>query len=133
MSFSLNRVELVGNLVRDPEMKQFGNGGKVVNMTVATSESWKDKQSGEKKERSEYHRVVIFNEHLANIAETYLRKGSKVFVSGALQTRKWEQDGTTKYSTEIVLQKFNGELGMLDRAGDPAGFEPDELSDEIPF
>jgi len=111
----VNKVILVGNLGRDPEIKTMNNGGKIANVTVATSESWKEKQTGERKEKTEWHRVVIFNEHLVKVAENYLRKGSKVYLEGALQTRKWtDANGVEKYSTEIVLQKFNGELQMLD-------------------
>ena len=115
MAGSVNKVILVGNLGRDPESKQFQNGGKVVNLRIATSESWKDKSSGERKEKTEWHSVAIFNEGLANVAERFLRKGSKVYIEGALQTRKWlDQSGADKYSTEIVLQGFNSVLTMLD-------------------
>src|ERR1700712_5188630 len=119
MAGSVNKVIIVGNLGRDPESKSFQNGGKVVNLRIATSESWKDKQTGERKEKTEWHSVAIFNEGLANTAERYLRKGSKVYIEGKLQTRKWQgQDGQDKYSTEIVLQGFDGTLVMLDG---PAG------------
>lgn len=112
---SVNKVILVGNLGRDPESRQTQNGDTIVNMTVATSESWKDKASGERKERTEWHRVVIFNEHLAKVAGQYLKKGSKVYLEGALQTRIWtDKDGNAKYSTEVVLQRFKGELTLLD-------------------
>lgn len=115
MAGSVNRVILIGNLGRDPESKAFQNGGKVVNLRIATSESWKDKNSGERKEKTEWHSVAIFNEGLANVAEKYLRKGSKVYIEGALQTRKWQDaQGQDKYSTEIVLQGFNSVLTMLD-------------------
>lgn len=115
MAGSVNKVILVGNLGRDPESKAFQNGGKVVNLRIATSESWKDKNSGERKEKTEWHSVAIFNEGLANVAERFLRKGSKVYIEGALQTRKWQdQQGNDKYSTEIVLQGFNSVLTMLD-------------------
>jgi single-strand DNA-binding protein len=115
MAGSVNKVILVGNLGRDPESKTFQNGGKVVNLRIATSESWKDKSTGEKKERVEWHSVAIFNEGLANVAERFLRKGSKVYIEGQLQTRKWQdQSGADKYSTEIVLQGFNSVLTMLD-------------------
>ena len=115
MAGSVNKVIIVGNLGRDPESKQFQNGGKVVNLRIATSESWKDKMSGERKEKTEWHSVAIFNEGLANVAEKYLRKGSKVYIEGALQTRKWQNaQGQDKYSTEIVLQGFNSVLTMLD-------------------
>lgn len=112
---SVNKVILVGNLGRDPESKSFQNGGKVVNLRIATSENWKDRATGERKERVEWHSVAIFNEGLATVAEKYLRKGSKVYLEGALQTRKWQDSaGADKYSTEIVLQGFNATLVMLD-------------------
>ena len=115
MAGSVNKVILVGNLGRDPESKSFQNGGKVVNLRIATSETWKDKQSGERKEKTEWHSVAIFNENIGRIAEQYLRKGSKVYIEGQLQTRKWQdQSGADKYSTEIVLQNFNGQLTLLD-------------------
>ena len=120
MAGSVNKVILVGNLGRDPESRSFQNGGKVVNLRIATSETWKDRTSGERKEKTEWHSVAIFNEGLANVAEKYLRKGSKVYIEGALQTRKWtDQAGVEKYSTEIVLQGFNSVLTMLD--GAPGG------------
>ncbi|MBX3563002.1 MAG: single-stranded DNA-binding protein [Sphingomonas sp.] len=120
MAGSVNKVILVGNLGRDPESRSFQNGGKVVNLRIATSESWKDRNTGERKEKTEWHSVAIFNEGLANVAERYLRKGSKVYIEGALQTRKWtDQAGVEKYSTEIVLQGFNSVLTMLD--GAPGG------------
>ena len=120
MAGSVNKVILVGNLGRDPESRSFQNGGKVVNLRIATSESWKDRNTGEKKEKTEWHSVAIFNEGLANVAERYLRKGSKVYIEGQLQTRKWQdQQGQDKYSTEIVLQGFNSVLTMLD--GAPGG------------
>ena len=149
MAGSVNKVILVGNLGRDPEVRRLTSGDPVVNLSVATSESWRDKASGERKERTEWHRVVIFNENLAKVAEQYLRKGAKVYIEGALQTRKYtDKDGAEKYSTEIVLQKYRGELTMLDGRGDsdrserPAmagasegsrSFERAELDDEIPF
>jgi single-strand DNA-binding protein len=115
MAGSVNKVIIVGNLGRDPESRSFQNGGKVVNLRIATSEQWKDRNSGERKEKTEWHSVAIFNEGLANVAEKYLRKGSKVYIEGALQTRKWtDQAGVEKYSTEIVLQGFNSVLTMLD-------------------
>jgi single-strand DNA-binding protein len=123
MAGSVNKVLLVGNLARDPEVRTMQNGSKVCNMTVATSESWKDKNSGERKERSEFHRVVLFNEHFIDVAEKYLSKGSKVYLEGQLQTRKWtDQAGVEKYSTEIVLQRYRGELQMVggDRKEAPA-------------
>ena len=110
----VNKVILVGNLGADPEARSLNNGGEVVNLRVATSESWKDK-SGERQERTEWHRVVIFNENLGRVAKSYLRKGSKVYLEGQIQTRKWtDQSGNDKYTTEIVLQKFRGELVLLD-------------------
>ena len=149
MAGSVNKVVLVGNLGRDPEVRRLASGDPVVNLSVATSESWRDKASGERKERTEWHRVVIFNENLAKVAEQYLHKGSKVYLEGQLQTRKYtDKDGAEKYSTEIVLQRFRGELVMLDSRGDsdrperPAvagasegtrSFERAELDDEIPF
>jgi single-strand DNA-binding protein len=146
MAGSVNKVILVGNLGKDPEVRRMTSGDPVVNLSVATSESWRDKASGERKEKTEWHRVVIFNKNLAEVAEKYLRKGSKVYVEGQLQTRKWtDKDGAEKYSTEVVLQNFRGELTMLDGkngaeggasrgAGEaPASFQRDELDDEIPF
>lgn len=123
MAGSVNKVILIGNLGRDPESRSFQNGGKVVNLRIATTESWKDRSSGEKREKTEWHSVAIFNENLARIAEQYLRKGSKVYVEGQLQTRKWQdQAGADRYSTEIVLQGFNGQLTLLDgRAGGGGG------------
>ena len=122
MAGSVNKVIIVGNLGRDPESRSFQNGGKVVNLRIATSESWKDRNSGERKEKTEWHSVAIFNEGLANVAEKYLRKGSKVYIEGALQTRKWQdQSGADKYSTEIVLQGFNSVLTMLDGPGGNQG------------
>ncbi len=115
MAGSVNKVILVGNLGRDPEVRSFQNGGKVCNLRIATSETWRDKNSGERKEKTEWHQVVIFNDQIAKVAEQYLRKGMKVYVEGSLQTRKWEKDGVERYSTEIVLQKFRGELQMLDK------------------
>jgi len=120
MAGSVNKVILVGNLGRDPESRTFQNGGKVVNLRIATSETWKDRNTGERKERTEWHSVAIFNEGLANVAERYLRKGSKVYIEGQLQTRKWQdQNGQDRYSTEIVLQGFNSGMTMLD--GAPGG------------
>jgi len=122
MAGSVNKVIIVGNLGRDPESRSFQNGGKVVNLRIATSETWKDKMSGERKEKTEWHSVAIFNEGLANVAEKFLRKGSKVYVEGSLQTRKWQdQQGQDKYSTEIVLQGFNSVLTMLDGPGGGQG------------
>ena len=122
MAGSVNKVILVGNLGRDPESRTFQNGGKVVNLRIATSESWKDRNTGERKEKTEWHSVAIFNEGLANVAERYLRKGSKVYIEGQLQTRKWQdQSGNDRYSTEIVLQGFNSVLTMLDSPGGGQG------------
>ncbi|MBP2278233.1 MULTISPECIES: single-stranded DNA-binding protein [Sphingomonas] len=119
---SVNKVIIVGNLGRDPESRTFQNGGKVVNLRIATSETWKDKNTGERKEQTEWHSVAIFNEALGGVAERYLRKGSKVYIEGALKTRKWQDaSGADKYSTEIVLQGFNGVLTMLDGAPGSGG------------
>jgi single-strand DNA-binding protein len=151
MAGSVNKVILVGNLGKDPEVRRLTSGDPVVNLSIATSESWRDKASGEKKEKTEWHRVVIFNKNLADVAEKYLKKGAKVYIEGQLQTRKWtDKDGAEKYSTEVVLQNFRGELTMLDgRSGGgegggfgggsrgageaPASFQRDEMDDEIPF
>src|SRR5579871_661799 len=117
MAGSVNKVILVGNLGRDPEVKRLNSGDPVVNLSVATSETWRDKASGDRKERTEWHRVVIYNENLAKVAEQYLRKGSRVFVEGQLQTRKYsDKDGAERYTTEVVLTRFRGELVLLDRA-----------------
>ena len=123
MAGSVNKVILVGNLGRDPEIRTLGSGDRVANLRIATSEQWRDKASGERKERTEWHSVVIFNENLVKVAENYLRKGSTVYIEGALQTRKWtDQAGVEKYSTEVVLQRFRGELTMLGgRGGGEAG------------
>lgn len=157
MAGSVNKVILIGNLGADPEVRSMQDGRPVVNLRVATNETWKDKNTGEKRERTEWHRVVIFNEGLARIAEQYLRKGSKIYVEGQLQTRKWEKDGQDHYSTEVVLQGFNSVLTMLDGRGegrsegggyerasdfgqsrplDAPGKKPEyaqELDDEVPF
>lgn len=152
MAGSINKVILIGSLGRDPEARSFQNGSKVVNLRIATSEAWRDKASGERKERTEWHSVAVFNEALGKIAEQYLRKGSKVYIEGQLETRKWQdQSGADKYTTEIVLRPYNGALTLLDgrpRDDDPSGPrnsaggwggagashqpEPDDLSD-IPF
>ena len=122
MAGSVNKVILVGNLGRDPESRSFQNGGKVVNLRIATSESWKDRSSGERREKTEWHSVAIFNEPLANTAERYLRKGSKVYLEGQLQTRKWtDNEGKERYSTEVVLQGFNAVLVLLDRREGESG------------
>lgn len=160
MAGSVNKVILIGNLGRDPEVRYTQNGDKIVHLSVATSERWKDRASGEPRERTEWHRVVLFNERLGEVAERYLKKGSKVYLEGQLQTRKWtDQSGTDRYTTEVVLQRFRGELTMLDSrgegagesfqaAGEPAAAAPEgaapegaaapaaageELDDEIPF
>ncbi|MBJ6125521.1 single-stranded DNA-binding protein [Microvirga splendida] len=128
MAGSVNKVILVGNLGRDPEVRRLGSGDPVVNLRIATSETWKDKATGERKEKTEWHSVVIFNENLARVAEQYLKKGSKVYLEGQLQTRKWtDQQGVEKYSTEVVLQRFRGELTILDSRG---GGGASEYSDE---
>ena len=122
MAGSVNKVILVGNLGRDPEVRTLNNGGKVVQLNLATSETWRDKQSGDRQERTEWHKVVIFNENLADVAERFLRKGSKVYVEGQLQTRKYtDKDGAEKYTTEVVLQRYRGELTMLDGKGEGGG------------
>ncbi len=127
MAGSVNKVILIGNLGKDPEVRKLNNGDPVVNLSVATSENWRDKQSGERKEKTEWHRVVIFNENIAKVAEQYLKKGSTVYIEGQLQTRKWtDQAGVEKYSTEVVLQKFRGELTMLGGKGDGGKSYDDE-------
>ncbi len=118
MAGSVNKVILIGNLGRDPEVRHTQDGRSIVNLNVATSENWRDKQTGERKEKTEWHRVVIFNENLGKVAEQYLKKGAKVYIEGQLQTRKYtDKDGVEKYSTEIVLQNYRGELTMLDSRG----------------
>lgn len=123
MAGSVNKVILIGNLGRDPEVRSFPNGGKVVNLRIATSDTWRDKASGEKREKTEWHSVAIFSEPLGRIAEQYLRKGSKVYLEGQLETRKWQdQSGADRYSTEVVLRPFSGNLTLLDgRGGDSGG------------
>src|SRR5262245_15637328 len=121
MAGSVNKVILVGNLGKDPEVRRLNNGDPVVNLSVATSESWRDKQSGERKEKTEWHRVVIFNENIGKVAEQYLKKGAKVYIEGQLQTRKYEQNGVETFTTEVVLQRFGGELTMLDGKGEGGG------------
>lgn len=155
MAGSVNKVILAGNLTKDPEIRNTQSGGKIVNMTIATSDIWNDRQSGERKQRSEFHRVVIFNERLADVAERFLGKGRKVYIEGELRTRKWtDQSGVEKYTTEIILDRFRGELVMLDSkpSGDNGGGysaqrqeqsrqeperrpdpEPQDLDDSIPF
>src|SRR5882762_103905 len=130
MAGSVNKVILVGNLGRDPEIRSTQDGTRIANLSLATSETWRDKNSGERKERTEWHRVVIFSEGLAKVAEQYLKKGAKVYLEGQLQTRRWQdQQGQDRYSTEVVLQGFNSQLTMLDRAGGGSGggdFAPDD-------
>lgn len=142
MAGSINKVILVGNLGRDPEVRQFQNGGKVCNLRIATSETWKDKNSGERKERTEWHSVAIMSEPLTKVAEQYLRKGSKVYIEGQLETRKWQdQSGNDRYSTEVVLRPFNSTLVMLDGKGDGqgnggyggGGRPSNDMDQEIPF
>ena len=154
MAGSVNRVILIGNLGRDPEVKTFSNGGKVCNLRIATSETWKDRTSGERKERTEWHAVTIYAEPLANLAERYLKKGSKVYIEGQLETRKWkDQAGADRYSTEIALRPFKSELTFLDAPSgggeqrqDRGGYDPerpapsgeprrlaDDMDDTIPF
>lgn len=136
----LNKVMLIGNVGADPEARSLNNGGEVVNLRLATSESWKDKD-GNRKERSEWHNVVIFNEGLARVVKSYVSKGSKIYVEGQLQTRKWQdQSGADKYSTEIVLQRFNGEIVLLDSKGDngsqgqtPRQPAMSDFDDDVPF
>ena len=157
MAGSVNKVILVGNLGKDPEVKKLPSGDSMVNLSVATSESWRDKATGERKDKTEWHKVVIFNDHLAKVAEQYLRKGAKVYIEGQLQTRKWQdQQGQDRYMTEVVVPKFRGDLTMLDTKGGGGDFTAvddrngasrpgaramsgggmssgDELDDEIPF
>ena len=122
MAGSVNKVIIIGNLGRDPEIRTFQNGGRVANLSVATSESWRDRTSGERKEKTEWHRVVIFNEKLVEVVEKYLRTGAKVYLEGQLETRKWtDQSGAEKYTTEVVLRPFRGELTMLDSRGGGGG------------
>jgi single-strand DNA-binding protein len=122
MAGSVNKVILVGNLGRDPEIRSMQSGEEIAQLSIATSETWRDKASGERKERTEWHRVVIFNENLVKVAKQFLKKGSKVYIEGSLQTRKWtDKDGAEKYTTEVVLQRFRGELTMLDGRGEGGG------------
>ncbi len=131
MAGSVNKVILVGNLGRDPEIRSTQDGTRVANLSVATSESWRDKNSGERKERTEWHRVVVFNDRLVEVIEKYLRKGAKVYLEGQLQTRKWtDQSGQEKYTTEVVLQRYRGELTMLDGRGGGGGGSGDAPSGE---
>ena len=147
MAGSVNKVILVGNLGKDPEVRRMTSGEPIVNLSVATSDTWRDKATGERKEKTEWHRVVIFNENLIQVAERFLKKGSKVYIEGQIETRKWtDKEGAERYSTEVVLQRFNGTLVMLDGRGSeggsrervgaseaPAAFQRDEMDDEIPF
>jgi single-strand DNA-binding protein len=122
MAGSVNKVILIGNLGKDPEVRSMNDGNKIVSFSIATGESWRDKATGERKEKTEWHKVVIFNEALGKVAESYLRKGSKVYIEGALQTRKWQnKEGVDQYTTEVVLQRFRGELTMLDGKGEGGG------------
>jgi len=122
MAGSVNKVIIVGNLGRDPEVRSFGNGGKVANLSLATSENWKDRNTGERRERTEWHRVAIYSEPLVRVAEQYLRKGSKVYIEGQLETRKWQdQSGQDRYTTEIALRPYRSELTMLDGRNDGGG------------
>ncbi|MFQ5939641.1 MAG: single-stranded DNA-binding protein [Alphaproteobacteria bacterium] len=124
MAGSVNKVILIGNLGRDPEIRSTQDGTRVANFTLATNETWRDRESGERRERTEWHRIVIFNERLVDVAEKYLRKGSKIYLEGQIQTRKWtDQSGQERYTTEVVLQRFRGELTMLDTRGEPATAE----------
>jgi single-strand DNA-binding protein len=130
MAGSVNKVILIGNLGRDPEIRSLGSGDRVANLRIATSETWRDKASGERKEKTEWHSVIIFNEHIVKVAEQYLKKGSTVYVEGSLQTRKWtDEDGQERYSTEVVLQKFRGELTMLGGRTDGDREEPKQERD----
>ena len=140
MAGSVNKVILVGNLGADPEVRRMNSGDPVVNLRIATSENWRDKSSGERREKTEWHNVVIFNENLAKVAENYLRKGSKIYVEGQLQTRKWQdRDGNDRYSTEVVLQRYRGELTMLGEKGSGSERVPEpqpsdeDFGDSIPF
>ena len=153
MAASLNKVMLIGNLGADPEIRSFGNGGRVANLRIATSENWKDKNTGERREKTEWHTVAVFNEGLVGVIEKYVKKGSKVFIEGQLQTRKWQdQNGNDRYSTEVVLRGFGGTLTMLDSSSGTAGatsqtkpatwneangYSPStpvsDIDDEIPF
>lgn len=148
MAGTVNKVILIGNLGRDPEIRTTQDGSKITHLSVATTDTWRDRNSGERRERTEWHRVVIFNDKLGEVAEKYLRKGSKVYLEGSLQTRKWtDQSGQERYTTEVVLQRYRGEMTMLDTrgGGEPGGGDfgggppsgggepPGDLDDEIPF
>lgn len=133
MAGSVNKVILVGNLGRDPEVRSFQNGGRMANFSVATGERWRDRQTGEQRERTEWHRVVIFNENLVEIAEKYLRKGSQVYLEGELQTRKWtDQSGQERYTTEVALQRFRGQMMILGSRGEEGGFAGESSDDRSP-
>lgn len=149
MAGSVNKVILIGNVGRDPEIRSMPNGDRIANLSIATSEKWRDKSSGEQKEKTEWHRVVVFNDHVVKVVENYVKKGSTIYVEGSLQTRKWtDKDGVEKYSTEVVIGKFKGEMTLLGgkpegqasdgfsgRAGDQAAGSRDsyDLNDDIPF
>src|SRR4051794_1435209 len=134
MAGSLNKATLVGNLGKDPEIRSFQSGGRVANLTIATSESWKDKASGERKERTEWHRVTIHTEGLIGVAEKYLKKGSKVYIEGKLETRKWtDKEGYENYTTEIVLRPYAGQLLMLDARKDDTGNTDEPADEDIPY
>ncbi len=143
MAGSLNKVNLIGNLGADPEFRSLGDGKELATFNIATTDSWKDRATGEKKEKTEWHRIVVFNENLVNIVKNYVQKGSKLFIEGSLQTRKWtDANGVEKYTTEVVLQNFGGTIILLDAKGAarsdaaPAtgkAFEHSEIDDEIPF
>jgi single-strand DNA-binding protein len=134
MAGSVNKVILVGNLGRDPEIRSFQNGGRVANLSLATSENWKDRTTGERKEKTEWHRVAIFNDRLVDVVEKYVKKGSKLYIEGQLETRKWtDQQGQERYTTEVVLRQFRGELTMLDGRGGGAGAGGgDDFAEEEP-
>lgn len=128
MAGSLNKVTLVGNIGKDPEIRFTQSGDKIANLTLATSDRWKDKATGEMQEKTEWHRIVIFNTNLADVVEKYVHKGSKLYIEGALQTRKWtDQQGQERYTTEIVLQRFRGELLLLDKGGDPSNSNSESM------
>ena len=132
MAYSINKVTLVGNVGNDPEVKTFQNGNKVINLSLATSERWKDKETGEMKSNTEWHRIVIFNMLLADIAEKYIKRGSKIYIEGQLQTRKWQDsNGVEKYTTEVVLQNFRGELVLLDKSSDNAFNSVEESNNKL--
>ncbi len=140
MAFSVNKVIIVGNVGRDPEIRTTQDGSKVASFSVATTESWRNRESGEKQDKTEWHRVVVFNQNLAEVAEKYVHKGSKIYIEGQLQTRKWQdQTGVEKYTTEIVLSRFRGEMVLFDNKGDSSisfdGHAPDAsiIDDDIPF